>query len=143
MVVEVDHFRAFNERHGKRDGDTCLKVVADVLKPLIHRPGDVLARYGGAGKFGVVLGATDGKGAVVLAERLRLAVDTLKVPNPASTTSAHVTLSIGVASSLPDRDAAWQDIELIAAAERGLAQAIEAGRNAVKIEGSSSPRESQ
>jgi diguanylate cyclase (GGDEF)-like protein len=136
VMVEVDHFKAFNERQGKRDGDTCLKVVADVLKPLVHRPGDVLARYGGPGKFGIVLGGTDGKGAVVLAERLRLAVDSLKVPNPASTTSPHVTLSIGVASQLPSRDAAWQDIELIAAAERGLAQAIDAGRNIVMLESS-------
>ena len=56
IMIEVDHFRAYNDRLGKPEGDACLRTVADALKKLIHRPGDVLARYG-AGKFGVVLGA--------------------------------------------------------------------------------------
>jgi diguanylate cyclase (GGDEF)-like protein len=134
IMVEVDHFRAYNERQGKPEGDACLKSVADALRPLIHRPGDVLARYGGAGKFGVVLGGTDEKGALVLAERMRLVVESLKAPNPASTSSEYMTLSLGVATTTPDRQAAWQDIELIAVAERALAQAREAGRNVVMFE---------
>lgn len=134
MMIEVDHFRAFNERQGKPEGDACLKAVADVLKPIIHRPGDVIARYGGAGKFGVVLGATDVKGAIVLAERLRAAVENMKKPNPASPSLPFVTASVGVAAAMPDREGAWQDIELIASAERALAQAREAGRNAVILE---------
>jgi diguanylate cyclase (GGDEF)-like protein len=133
ITIEVDHFRAYNDRVGKPQGDACLKAVADALKKLVHRPGDFLARYG-AGKFGVVLGGTDAKGAIVLAEKLRLEVDALKLPNPASTTGSHVSLTLGVASAMPDRDAAWQDIELIATAERALAQAKEAGRNRVGIE---------
>ena len=133
-MIEVDHFRAFNDRQGKTEGDACLKEVAAVLKPMIHRPGDVIARYGGAGKFGVVLGGTDGTGAMVLAERLRLAVETLKKPNPASPTTPLLTASLGVASALPDREGAWQDIELIASAERALAQAREAGRNTVTLD---------
>jgi diguanylate cyclase (GGDEF)-like protein len=142
IMVEVDHFRAFNERQGKPEGDSCLKAVADVLKPLVHRPGDVIARYGGAGKFGVVLGGTDGKGALFLAERLRLAVERLQKPNPASTTSQFTTASIGVASVTPDREAAFQDIELIAAAERALAHAKEAGRNRVTAEGAEAMKRS-
>jgi diguanylate cyclase (GGDEF)-like protein len=133
IMIEVDHFRAYNDRMGKPEGDACLRTVADALKKLIHRPGDVLARYG-AGKFGVVLGGTDGKGAMVIAERLQMAVDSLKLPNPASTTGSYITLSLGVASIMPNRDDAWQDIELIATAERGLAQAKEAGRNQVVLE---------
>jgi two-component system cell cycle response regulator len=132
IMIEVDHFRAYNERMGKPEGDACLRIVADALKPLIHRPGDTLARYGGAGKFGVVLGGTDEKGALVLAERLRAAVEKLQKPNPASTSGPHMTLSVGVASVSPEREGAWQDIELIAAAEKGLAQAKEAGRNRVE-----------
>ena len=131
MMIEVDHFRAFNERQGKPEGDACLKAVADALKPIIHRPGDVIARYGGAGKFGIVLGATDSKGAIVLAERLRAAIENMKKPNPASPSLPFVTASIGVAAAMPDREGAWQDIELIASAERALAQAREAGRNTV------------
>jgi diguanylate cyclase (GGDEF)-like protein len=133
ITIEVDHFRAYNERLGKPQGDACLRAVADALKTLIHRPGDFLARYG-AGKFGVVLGGTDVKGAMVLAEKLRLAVEALRLPNPASTTGNYVSLTLGVASVRPDRDAAWQDIELIATAERALAQAKEAGRNRVGVE---------
>lgn len=131
IMIEVDHFRAYNDRLGKPEGDACLRAVADAMKPLVLRPGDALARYGGAGKFGVVLGGTDVRGAMILAERLRAAVEKLERPNPASATGPHITLSLGVASVMPDREAAWQDIELIATAEKGLTQAKEAGRNRV------------
>jgi diguanylate cyclase (GGDEF)-like protein len=136
IMIEIDHFAAFDERQGRPEGDACLKAVADAIKPLIHRPSDVLARYGGAGKLGVVLGATDSKGALVLAERIRMAIEALKKPNPVSPTGAHVTASLGVASARPVRDAPWQEIELIAAAERALAHAREAGRNVTILDGS-------
>ena len=134
IMIEVDHFRALNEREGKPEGDACLRSVAEALKPMIHRPSDVIARYGGAGKFGIVLGATESSGAMVLAERLRAAVENMKRPNPASPTIPLVTVSIGVAVAMPDREGAWQDIELIASAERALAQAREAGRNIVTLD---------
>jgi diguanylate cyclase (GGDEF)-like protein len=134
IMIEVDHFRAFNDRQGKPEGDACLSAVAGVLKPMIHRPSDVIARYGGSGKFGIVLGGTDVTGAMVLAERLRIAVETMKRPNPASPTIPFVTASLGVAAAMPDREGAWQDIELIASAERALAQARESGRNTVALD---------
>jgi diguanylate cyclase (GGDEF)-like protein len=134
IMVEVDHFRAFNERQGKPEGDALLKNVAAVLKPMIHRAGDIIARYGGSGKFGIVLGGTDAKGASVLAEYLRGAVEHMQRPNPVSPTTSIVTASFGVAAATPDREGAWQDIELIAAAERALAQAREAGRNTVILD---------
>lgn len=133
IMIEVDHFRAYNDRLGKPEGDTCLKTVADALRTSIRRPGDFLARYG-SGKFGVVLAGVTQEGAMALAEKLRAAVDALKFPNPVSPTGPGLTLSVGVASLKPGRDAAWQDIELIATAERGLAQAREAGRNRVVFE---------
>jgi diguanylate cyclase (GGDEF)-like protein len=134
MMIAVDHFEGYNERMGKVEGDACLRAIADAMKPLIHRPGDTLARYGGAGKFGVVLGGTDASGAMVLADRLRQAVEHLQKPHPASPTSQIVTISIGLAAMMPVRDAAWQDIDIIAAAEKGLAHAIESGRNRVALE---------
>jgi diguanylate cyclase (GGDEF)-like protein len=133
IMIEVDHFRAYNDRLGKPQGDACLKAIADVLNKLIHRPGDFLARYG-PGKFGVVLGGTGEDGAMVLAEKLRSTVEGLKVRNPESPTAPHVTVSVGVASVKPQREAAWQDIELIAIVERGLEQAKEAGRNRVTLQ---------
>lgn len=134
IMIEVDYFRAFNERQGKPQGDACLQRVAEALTPIIHRPGDVIARYGGAGKFGIVLGGTDCKAAMLLAERLRAAVENLKLPNPASPTAPLLTASLGVAAAMPDREGAWQDIELIASSERALAQAREAGRNTVTLD---------
>ena len=131
IMVEIDHFRGFNDRQGKPQGDACLKAVATALAPIVHRPGDLIAGYGGAGKFGLVLGNTDLKGGMILAERLRLAVAALKRTNPASPTTPFLTASLGVAATTPDRDSAWQDIELIASAERALGQAREAGRNTV------------
>jgi diguanylate cyclase (GGDEF)-like protein len=142
MMVEVDHFRAYNERMGKPEGDACLRAVADAMRPLIHRPGDILARYGGPGKFGLVLGGTEANGAMVLAERLRQTVEKVQKSNPASTTGPIVTLSIGVAAMMPDREGAWQDIELIATAERALVQATEGGRNRVAFEHAGAPAKS-
>jgi len=134
IMIEVDHFRAFNERQGKPEGDATLTAVAEALRPIIHRPSDVIARYGGAGKFGIVLGATDSNGAMVIAERLRAAVENMKKPNPASPSLPFLTASVGVAAAMPDREGAWQDIELIASAERALAHAREAGRNTVILD---------
>ena len=134
IMLEVDHFRALNERLGKPRADASLRKIAEALKPLIHRPSDVIARYGGAGKFGIVLGSTDSTGAMVLAERLRAAVEGLKQPNPTSPAIPYLTASLGVAAATPDREGAWQDIELIAAAERALAIARESGRNTVTLD---------
>jgi diguanylate cyclase (GGDEF)-like protein len=134
VMIEIDDFRAFNERQGKAEGDACLKRIAETLQSIIHRPGDAIARYGGAGKFGIVLGGTDRKGAMILAERLRVAVENLRQPNPASPTTPLLTASLGVAAARPDREGAWQDIELIAYAERALAQARESGRNTVTMD---------
>ena len=130
LMIEVDHFKAYNDRVGKSQGDASLKTVAGTLRRLIRRPGDFLARYG-IGKFGVVLGSVGQDGALVLAETLRASIEALKIPNPASPTGPLFTVSVGVASVRPERDAAWQDIELIAAGERGLAEATEAGRNRI------------
>jgi len=132
IMVEVDHFRAYNDRVGKPRGDACLKTVADALRKCSRRPGDFLARYG-PGKFGVVLGSVDQQGALALAEALRASVEGLKFPNPVSATGPTLTLSLGVASATPQRDAQWQDIELIATVERALAHAKEAGRNRVAL----------
>jgi two-component system, chemotaxis family, response regulator WspR len=134
IMVEIDDFAAFLDKQGKPNSEAGLKKIAGALKPLVHRPSDVIANYGGPGKFGVVLGGTDSKGAMVLAERLRLAVAGLNMRNPASKTSEFITASLGIASAVPDREAAWQDISLIAAAERALGRAKEAGCNVVSAD---------
>ncbi len=139
IMLELDHFRAFAERHGSRESQACLKEVAAALKPMLHRPGDAIAGYGGSGAFGVVLGNTDAKGALVIAERLRTAVEGLKARNPAAPTS-FLTATLGVAAATPDRQTAWQDIDLIAAAERALSEAREAGRNTAVLDATATVR---
>ncbi len=138
LMIELDHFRAFHERQGQSEADASLKRIAAAIKPLVHRPGDAISRYGGVGKFGVVLGGTDPKGAMVLAERLRTTVEAMKEPNPASPAGV-TTATLGVACITPDRDGAWQEIALIASAERALSQARDAGRNAVVLDTAGAP----
>lgn len=134
IMVEIDHFGALSDRHGPEQAAGCLKAVAAAIMPIVHRPSDVVSRYGGNGTFGVVLGGTDANAAGVVAERIREAVAKLKRPNPAAPPGAFTTVTLGGAAATPERNAAWQDIELIAVAERALSEAREAGRNVVVIE---------
>jgi diguanylate cyclase (GGDEF)-like protein len=138
LMIELDHFRAFHERQGQSEADASLKRIAAAIKPLAHRPGDAISRYGGVGKFGVVLGGTEPKGAMVLAERLRTTVEAMKEPNAASPAGV-TTATLGVACITPDRDGAWQEIALIASAERALSQARDAGRNTVVLDTAGAP----
>ena len=100
------------------------------MRAAVGRPGDVVARYGGE-EFVVVLGRTDSAGAATLATKLHAAVEALKLPHPASSAGNHITISLGVATAVPRRGATWQEIELIAAAERALADAKHNGRNRI------------
>lgn len=130
IIVDLDHFKAYNERLGHEAGDGCLKRVADALRTAVGRPGDVVARYG-AEEFAVVLGRTDSDGAASLAAKLQGAVAALKLPHPVSSSATHVTVSLGVATALPSRGATWQEIELVAAAERALSEAKQLGHNRI------------
>lgn len=97
LLVDVDHFKAYNDRYGHPQGDACLREVAQVLASCLHRESDVVTRYGGE-EFAVVLRA-DAEGAAVVAERLREAVARLQRPHEASPTAPHVTVSIGHCSA--------------------------------------------
>jgi len=130
IMIDLDHFKAYNDELGHEAGDNCLKRVAAAVRGAVGRPGDVVARYGGE-EFVVVLGRTDSGGAATLATKLHAAVEALKLPHPASLAGNHVTISLGVATAVPSRGATWQEIELIAAAERALADAKHNGRNRI------------
>ena len=73
VLIDVDHFKAYNDRYGHQAGDTALRRVAETLQALVTRPTDLLARYGGE-EFAVLLYAVDGFEAETLADRMRLAV---------------------------------------------------------------------
>lgn len=129
-LVDIDYFRDFNDQLGHQAGDECLARIASTLKGIVQRPGDLVARYGG-GEFAVVMSRTDQQGASLVAHRICAAVEALALKHPDSEASPHVTVSVGVSTSTPAVDSHWEELELVAAANRALVQAKEAGRNQI------------
>lgn len=125
-IIDVDHFKAYNDRYGHACGDEVLRQVARVLKENLHRPGDFVARYGGE-EFMLVLSATDSQGARQLAERLREQIShaSLKLPQA----NQGITVSIGGCSLVPSLLITTD--EMVEYADRMLYQAKHLGRNCV------------
>jgi diguanylate cyclase (GGDEF)-like protein len=126
MVLDIDHFKRFNDECGHAVGDALLRVLASSLRRLT-RPEDVLARYGGE-EFVVVVRGVGDANAAILAERIRRRISSLPLPTELSV--RRVTVSIGVASldpSTPYQTAS----ELLGAADRAMYRAKAAGRNRV------------
>jgi diguanylate cyclase (GGDEF)-like protein len=124
-MLDVDHFKAYNDHYGHGAGDDCLRRVADALKHTMQRPSDMVARYGGE-EFALLMPNTDGSGACTIAERARLAVAESGLPHAYSPTAEHVTISIGVAAAHPRAGAAEP---LLLSADQALYQAKHSGRN--------------
>jgi len=128
LVADIDYFKRYNDRLGHPQGDLCLVRVARGIQEGIFRPGDFVTRYGGE-EFAVILTETDLDGAFLVAERIREAVENLKIEHPASPVSQWVTVSVGVSALVPTRD---RDPEaLLHAADQALYEAKGAGRNCV------------
>lgn len=125
LMIDVDHFKVFNERHGHHGGDSALRGVAQIIGDCIHRPADLAARYGGE-EFVVVLAQTDLYGALVLAEAIRKAV---QIHPPMGPGLSKVTVSIGV-SALRARPSVPLST-LLCSADQALYQAKAQGRNRV------------
>lgn len=132
IMIDIDHFKDYNESFGHQSGDACLRQVATALKGSIGRPGDLVARYGGE-EFGTILARTDAEGAYRLAHKLRTAVEALRIPNPQAPTGGVVTVSVGVTTATPAFDSSWEELELVAAADRALQDAKQAGRNRIAV----------
>jgi diguanylate cyclase (GGDEF)-like protein len=127
-VIDIDHFRAYNERHGYIAGDEVLRQLAGALADEIRRPSDLLARYQGD-QFVALLPDTDGTGAGHVAERLLNRVRDLKLPH-AENDGGHVSVSIGLATLEPkSRDGLPEFLSLAAEA---LVSAKHCGRNRLK-----------
>lgn len=128
LVLDVDHFKLYNDALGHAAGDLALRAVATVLQAHAMRPADLAARYGGE-EFVVLFGETGADAARVLAEAIRAGVEALKIPNPKSPTSEWITASIGVSTIVPNQldDAA----KFFVAADRAMYAAKDAGRNGV------------
>ncbi len=128
IILDIDHFKDFNDRFGHLRGDECLRSVAQALSEALKRPGDILGRYGGE-EFAIILEDTPSEGAYQIAEDLRRAVMALDLPAAKQETSGLLTVSLGCATIYPNEKGSSRD--LIASADRALYQAKRAGRNRV------------
>jgi len=128
VMIDIDHFKPYNDHLGHQQGDECLKQVAAALDKTARRPGDLLARYGGE-EFVGILPNTGHSGALELAEAMRGNVEGLGLPHPESVDDQAVTVSLGVATKIPNGAGGAE--ELVAAADQALYQAKAAGRNKV------------
>ena len=128
-MLDIDFFKLYNDHYGHQGGDECLKKVTTVLSSVIHRETDFLARYGGE-EFSVILPDTDLKNSVRIAEDMRNALGALHIEHARSKISDFVSISLGVAALVPEKDT--EPEILITAADQALYKAKEDGRNRVK-----------
>jgi diguanylate cyclase (GGDEF)-like protein len=128
LLIDVDHFKSYNDRHGHPAGDACLRAIVQATREAGLRPGDCVARYGGE-EFVVVLPACDLEGACRVAERVRGRVAALRLAVPGGGTTA-VTVSVGVAGVGDARETSPAD--LLRAADQALYEAKRGGRDQVR-----------
>lgn len=126
LLIDVDHFKDYNDNYGHQGGDECLRKVAFALGAALKRPSDVVARYGGE-EFGVILPATSIDGGAMIADALCKSVAALRVPHVISPTVPYVTVSIGVATIQPQPGDSTET--LIRLADAALYAAKAGGRN--------------
>lgn len=129
LVVDIDHFKQFNDTYGHLVGDDCLQSVAEQIRQIVTRPQDLAARYGGE-EFVVLLPDTPEAGAVRVAERIRKVVEQAEFR--VSDDRIRLSVSIGVATLIPDH--AEQTKELFERADAALYRAKAQGRNRVQVE---------
>ncbi|NNF62046.1 MAG: diguanylate cyclase [Gammaproteobacteria bacterium] len=127
VLLDIDHFKAFNDTYGHQNGDYCLARVGGALSACVWRPLDLVARYGGE-EFVMVLANTELDNALSIAGRTRRVIEDMRLPH-AGAPDGFVTLSLGVASTVPQRGSDYQ--LLLQEADRALYFAKEKGRNRV------------
>ncbi|MEO4048288.1 PleD family two-component system response regulator [Pseudomonas sp. CAU 1711] len=124
LMIDVDHFKKYNDHYGHLQGDQCLQQVAQALASVLHRPYDLLARFGGE-EFAGLLPDTDESGALQLAQRMQAAIAELELEHAASDVSDRLTLSIGLATMRPtplgsaDQHLSYADEQLYRAKHEG------------------------
>ncbi|MBF0477702.1 MAG: diguanylate cyclase, partial [Deltaproteobacteria bacterium] len=117
VLIDIDHFKFFNDNYGHKDGDACLIRVAQTLGASLRRSVDLMARYGGE-EFGCILPNTTLDGAMAMAERFRECILALQIPHAGSPTADYLTISQGVATVIPSSDSSPDN--LIKAADAAL-----------------------
>jgi diguanylate cyclase (GGDEF)-like protein len=132
LMIDIDFFKLLNDEYGHQRGDDCLSQVAKTLNSLASRSEDLVARYGGE-EFGVILPWTDHAGAMEVAERMRKAVEQLKIVHARSTIGQALTVSVGVATLYPEPRA--KAASLLEMADKALYRSKTDGRNRVSFYG--------
>ena len=127
-MIDIDHFKPYNDHYGHQKGDLCLQQIASILEEHSRREGDLAARYGGE-EFALVLPETTLNNAVLNAEKIRTAIEKRAIPHDASEVSNIITVSMGVTTIKPDREI--YSATLIAEADKLLYQAKREGRNKI------------
>ena len=126
LMCDIDYFKQYNDTYGHQAGDKCLQVVAHALDKEVKRAGDLAARYGGE-EFAIVLPCTEIIYASMIAEKIVRSVRNLNITHETSEVSNIVTLSVGIASLVPDQNSQPQD--LLKIADDALYEAKKQGRN--------------
>ncbi len=130
IFLDIDHFRAFNHQFGRKAGDEVLKQVGRAMAAIVGRPGDLAARYH-RDEFALALASTDGPGGFNIAERLRKSIEDLQVPSAAGAPAPVITTAVAAATVVPQRESAWEELDLIKAARDALKEARTTGGNRV------------
>jgi two-component system, chemotaxis family, response regulator WspR len=126
--MDIDHFKQYNDNYGHQEGDACLVQISQALSSLIDAEHDLIARFGGE-EFVCVVRRRNTDEVVQIAERLREAVASLKIPHEYSSVSPYVTISLGVASCKPDVQT--DHSKVVALADSALYMAKSSGRNRI------------
>lgn len=128
LMLDIDHFKFYNDTYGHLEGDECLRKVAFAIKNTLKRPGDLAARWGGE-EFICLLPDTDHQGAAKVGEKLRIAIMNLGIAHESSPVYKDVTVSVGVVTSDPSDDTCYES--LLKHADLALYQAKATGRNRI------------
>jgi len=130
LIIDIDHFKAYNDHYGHQAGDQTLRRVAHTVQKFIRRPFDILTRYGGE-EFAAILYDVDGTQAREIAERVRRAVGEMAIAHSASPTTSLITISVGVASIQPTKER--DPCGAVQLADQALYEAKVQGRNRVQL----------
>jgi len=131
LLMDVDHFKSYNDCYGHLAGDECLRLIAEIASRVLRRPGDLIARFGGE-EFAIVLPNTPEEGALQLAEQVRQTIREAAIPHGAVPGKV-VTVSLGRATHAPMLDGRGEPVTaLLEAADRALYAAKSSGRDRVE-----------
>jgi len=134
LMIDVDHFKAYNDEYGHPAGDACLRLVAQIIAAETQRAGDLAARYGGE-EFAMLLPSTDAAGCAQVGERILKAIREAGLVHGSNKAAGCVTASVGGATCRPALERTAGVSSLVEAADRALYAAKDAGRNRLMMSG--------